>query len=615
MGFSLRDIKKWGLLKRGSAVASDVGAMPATMTGLQTVIDGGSPAEKAALSSSVSGYMQPRKALVVLIAGQSNSKGAAAPDGIIDTASGDIWQYCCNAAEASTYRKIISGDVLLRWTEDVANVQGPGQYFGRWLSRMTGQPVVLVPSSYGATAMVGSRWQPGSPGGDLYENAITKSNEAMTSAIEMFGDAEFAGTYWIQGEGDGDNGKSQAQYEAAFSALIDGFRARITGAASSWFITGSMPYETMQYYPETQPIYYAHRAVSGRKTKCVFVPSPRGYTIDPGVNRHWSAQGARIMGVRMSRAIAAAIAKTAPDADFVAPAAVTGVASSAITNTSVTLTWTSVGADNYGIDLSTNGGTTWAAYNRRFSDAAGEVLVGLTRNQPYRARIRGINPAGPGAWSSNIDFQTANVNSSIPYTFESDTIGAAPAGMTFTTGGAEVLTSYSENMIHTSAVIDNGGVAWYAILDDVPNTGTDQTVVWHRRTLSGIGIAHDRGGPILRRQNGYTTGTYSGFQRGYFFAYDSANGAMNIYRFNSAGIAAVGAGSGPAPAAYANSDLWFKAEAIGTMLRASYSTDGGATWTVSFSGTDSTFASGGVGFGSILYTSSSAHYGEINVTQ
>lgn len=54
MGFSLRDIKKWGLLKRGSAVASDVGAMPATMTGLQTVINGGSPAEKAALSSSVS---------------------------------------------------------------------------------------------------------------------------------------------------------------------------------------------------------------------------------------------------------------------------------------------------------------------------------------------------------------------------------------------------------------------------------------------------------------------------------------------------------------------------------------------------------------------------------
>lgn len=56
MGFSLRDIKKWGLLKRGSAVASDVGAMPATMTGLQTVIDGGSTAEKAALSSSVSQY-------------------------------------------------------------------------------------------------------------------------------------------------------------------------------------------------------------------------------------------------------------------------------------------------------------------------------------------------------------------------------------------------------------------------------------------------------------------------------------------------------------------------------------------------------------------------------
>jgi len=60
MGFSLRDVKKWALLRRGSAVASDVGAIPATMTGLQTVIDGGSPAEKAALSSSVSGAWEDR---------------------------------------------------------------------------------------------------------------------------------------------------------------------------------------------------------------------------------------------------------------------------------------------------------------------------------------------------------------------------------------------------------------------------------------------------------------------------------------------------------------------------------------------------------------------------
>lgn len=64
MGFSLRDVKKWALLRRGSAVASDVGAIPASMTGLQTVIDGGSPAEKAVLSASVSGYLTAPPMLV-----------------------------------------------------------------------------------------------------------------------------------------------------------------------------------------------------------------------------------------------------------------------------------------------------------------------------------------------------------------------------------------------------------------------------------------------------------------------------------------------------------------------------------------------------------------------
>lgn len=84
MGFSLRDIKKWGLLKRGAATAADVGAIPASMTGLQAVIDGGSPGEKAALSSSVSRYCPPPGARHVsaLLWGDSLSAqcGGASPD-------------------------------------------------------------------------------------------------------------------------------------------------------------------------------------------------------------------------------------------------------------------------------------------------------------------------------------------------------------------------------------------------------------------------------------------------------------------------------------------------------------------------------------------------------
>ena len=182
----------------------------------------------------------------------------------------------------------------------------------------------------GSTGLVGSYWEAGNPGGTYYERAIQEANLAIVQALLMYPNSRYVGTWWAQGEADGLNGTTQAQYAAGLKAVIAGFRARITGAANSWFVISPMTPEGIVAHPGEAVIDLAHTQVAAEVDKCVKVQTLSGYSADV----HWTAPGARIMGTRLGLAVGAA--KIAIGTDVTAPTASSPVVANA-TPTTITV--------------------------------------------------------------------------------------------------------------------------------------------------------------------------------------------------------------------------------------------------------------------------------------
>lgn len=421
-----------------------------------------------------SGGTQSTSARIVLAVGQSNAMGKVNLDSLIDVFGDDVYQFGCTSSSGTRYQKIFSGADPLHWAEGIATgLNSPANWFAKSYAKMTGSPVIIVPAAFGATAMVGSRWQPGTPGGDLYENAISQANLAITAATAMFGGATFDGIYWIQGEADGDAAVSQATYESNMALLIDGFRSRITGAAQSWFITGSMPYETMQYYAGTIPIHLAQKKVCAEKVRAIFVDGPRGYTVSPGANRHYTADGVRIIGIAMADATTEAKAK-AVAGSISALSPVQNLTASAITTSGLTLTWTHNDAVYYVVQHQTGGGA-WTTVTRLFSDVATQDITGLSAGTAYNFRVKAINSLGEAvaelAASTSSAGGSAPVNTAIPAI-----TGSAVEGQTLTasTGTwSNTPTAYSYQWKRAGANIAGATSSTYLLVTaDVGNTIT-----------------------------------------------------------------------------------------------------------------------------------------------
>ncbi len=391
-----------------------------------------SPIRSAILSHTSRLDRNPAGFQVVLAIGQSNAKGEyATRDPLLDADPTNAWQWDCKVG-SPTYQTIIPATDPLKWNDSVGDYTSPATWLARNYSP-GGARVLLVPCAIGATAMVGSVWQPGSPGGSLYENAITQANAALTAAQAIDPSSYFAGAYWVHGEADGGANVSQSTYASTLKDLIAGLRARITGASNSWFLVGQMPYETMQHEPwaGTRAIHYAHKQVGLEVTRCKFVPGPRGYTVQPGVNRHYTAPGVRLFGAALAGMVATAAAKTSPEAlpTATAPAS---LASSSVTTSGFVLTWSAPNADNFEVELSSNGGSSWTPQSRTWGDTASHTFTGLAGGTAHKVRVRGIYIGTPSAWTE-LDVNT-QFNG---YHFEADTLVAAPANVTLYTGGAE----------------------------------------------------------------------------------------------------------------------------------------------------------------------------------
>jgi lysophospholipase L1-like esterase len=234
---------------------------------------------------------------VWLVAGQSNAQGRAgreAGDGDVE----GVYQFPTRAGAAG-YRTI-TGDITPLMHPEGGDWLGPGEAFARALLPQlpAERRILLVPCAVGATALVAgaARWAPGSPGGDLYENAIAQANAALAAAKAELAGSRFAGVLWVQGESDGsfDGGNTPpAAYHAAMEALIAGFRARISGAASVPFLIGGMVPEFIAGAAANAAIADAQVATALTSAGVRYAPGPAGRTFDA---LHFNAAGVRALG-------------------------------------------------------------------------------------------------------------------------------------------------------------------------------------------------------------------------------------------------------------------------------------------------------------------------------
>lgn len=296
---------------------------------------------------------------IIVLAGQSNMCGRGASDADVDVADARIMQW--NGPSA----KIMIGcDPLYHGEGPSTGMVGPGPYIARaYLSQVPpNRRVLLVPCGVGGSGLAGGSmtWQSGSPGGNGYENTITKANAALAAARAHFPNSRVVGIAWHQGETDADSNISQAAHVAALKATIAGFRSRITGASNAWVVIGQMCPEVISASSNLvkyTAIDNAHKQVAAEVARVAYAAGPTGQKLD---SWHYTAEGSRRLGSAMGLAVRKAIAATG--SDTTAPAFVSGlVAHGAGTTVRVTMSEVPAGGAPDASAFALSGGRTVTA--------------------------------------------------------------------------------------------------------------------------------------------------------------------------------------------------------------------------------------------------------------
>jgi hypothetical protein len=381
----------------------------------------------------------------------------------------------------------------------------------------------------------------------------------------------------MQGESDGDAAVSQAAYDAALRLLITGFRTRITGATNSWFVIGGMVPEALAARAAYRTIRLAQIAVAASTTKAFYVEGVTGYSGDA---LHYTiAPGVRIAGANMAQAVPYAVSNTGSNVGIPTVLAspeinqislLSGVAQPAGTflvtpgiwsnfPTAYTYQWTS-----NGVAIS---GATSFSYTQKVNDAGNTIACVITATN---------------ATGSNTSTVIAPSPSATTYTFESDTVGNAPANVVAVVGAMAVAntgaTGWTGKYVRDTASVAPAVCDVFTFSNLVP-LGADQVVTWNRK--SG-GAAQDG---FTLRCGSAAGGSYTNCSSGYLFLVKdgSASQILGLGSFGTALIAqnAVNIGT----------HTYFRASAIGSVLKLDYSDDG-ITWTNAITTTDTWNAGG-----------------------
>lgn len=371
---------------------------------------------------------------IILCAGQSNMCGRDAVDALIDMVDARVMQFG-GASGDTRYRTIFSGANPIHNQEGVGTGKlSPQTWFASAYAASipAHRRVLLVPVAYGGTSLVAPGVNGFTPagwnasGGALAANAVSQANLAITEARKMFPNSRFVGVIWHQGESDGDNGVSQANYASGLTALISYFRANITGAANSWFVIGGMVPEVVAAIAGYPTIRLAHMQVAAAVSKCAYVDGIGGYKLD---TYHYNAAGARILGARM--ALAARAAALSVGAVIPASALTVSVTPSAVVGSTVTI---SIGTDfpltgaqtiTAAIAETVTGSATATSVTLTASN--NPVTINFTPTAPGSGNITATQTAGTPTVAAGTAPFTATASATAP---GAPTIGAATAGDT-----------------------------------------------------------------------------------------------------------------------------------------------------------------------------------------
>lgn len=505
--------------------------------------------------------------------------------------------------------------------------------FARQYAVATGRKTLLVFVPYANTDLVGTikAWQytatPANPptytgngvtvsASNLYSNMIYEANLAVAAAIAADPGSAIVGLLWAQGENDANQTVSGAAYQQALADLIAGFRTQVTGASNAWCIINGMVPEAMYDEPLNYSGTYANFRRIARAQKRLTAALPGvvynrgswGYTnraADLAASQlgaiHYRDRGAWLdMAPRAISALATARAKTT-SAPIAAPSAPTIRAITATSGQSLRVQLDrdfSQGNSDLVIQTAPAGSGTWSTYYAGTAgvyDYAEMVIIGgLTAGTAYDVRIADRNAFGTSAWSNTA---TATTGSSAPgYTFEDDTVGSAPAGVTMMTGRLQVIAAgtSSQGTVYGQSLAVSGssaGITWGGWLDKIP-VSQDRTVAFRLTKDNASNSGQIK--VTLRAQADSPAGmSQSDEPRGYGFIvnYTGASGVIEVATDASATTQLSSTFLGQSV------DRWLRFSVVGTTLRfehSSNSTNGvDGTWTTLSTQTDATYQSGG----------------------
>jgi len=342
---------------------------------------------------------------VILVAGQSNAQGnGVAFDASLDISDPRVMQF---ASSGNYLNQIVAAiDPLLMPSPPYQRI-GFAMTFARLYaaSIVSNRKVLLVPYAVGGTGFTTGTapgdWTAGTPGGALYEAAIAQANKAVLSGANN----RFVGALWLQGEADA--ALTLAQYAAKIDALIAGFRSRIIGAASSWFLLGRMTPENIAVNPATYGanIDPAHLATPQRNALCAVFSGQPGYVNDKVSDYlHYNAMGQRFNGVSAFAALPNALANVAGAANPAVPVQVAGLTAGTIGGTTIALSWTSLVTPplDYLVQYKRSIDATWLTFPHPISLANSIIVTGLSGATSYDFRVAGVNCSGVGTYSATM---------------------------------------------------------------------------------------------------------------------------------------------------------------------------------------------------------------------
>jgi hypothetical protein len=298
---------------------------------------------------------------------------------------------------------------------------------------VNGRKVLLVRSGYGGTGFTGSGTQNSWNKGvnlSVYDSAITLAQTVLT----LYPRAQLRGILWDQGEEDA-LVLNASQYQAAMDSFIDMARTDLNVPDLPFILTTLSP-DVTSYVQRSGDIRTVQDRKSFTSVADDYAGGQSGYGADTvtgniGINDeagtgfaqdtvHFSAPTQRTY--RAPRILAAykdALTHNNPggvDAAAAVPAAITDLSVTANRDGYSVLTLTPPGAsggpsnggaaiEGYVTEVSTNGGSSWAAAPVRWG-GKGRSLTGLTNGLTYQVRTRAYNRAGTAATWSNV--ATAN---------------------------------------------------------------------------------------------------------------------------------------------------------------------------------------------------------------